>query len=656
MRRTACAGCFPLLLLLFVIGIVSCTDDVSAPDSGFTIDAVSAETEYLITDERTIWLSGSGFLTGDVVRLTDTGLSGHYYQIETAVADTGLHFVLPGNFVAGEYAISILRGDRVFRYGKARFFRDVIPDCEGMNVKGSVCDMDGKPIVGAAVSDGVEIALTDEKGRYWLATQRQNPHLFVTLPSNYMPVEQKGRFTAFYKPIPAVADPAACVEVDFTLARVSNDDFELIVITDTHLTAASAAQAPALFADCCIPDINSYVAEVKASGRPAYLINLGDLVAANYRNRVTLEDAAELLRQIKCPIFNLPGNHELNDYVLYPDMDSEEAMTEIRRYQETMGPLYYSVNLGRAHLVVLNPCVRTAGESQMSYSVSKEQLAWLRKDLALVEDKTAPLLLAVHTPIYSYNDDTYGRFWLPNGAEVIECFREFSNIHILTGHTHRMYTSVLENGRITEHNYNTLGGTSGHWTTWRLPTLLAQRRQGINTDGSPASYGTLSFSGDRVVDYCVKGVNLPRTKRFRAYDRNAMRLSAAAYLSPELAQGPRGQAFDASMGDYAVSSSENEILVKIWEYNPEWKVEILENGRLLSVTEKKDKDPLYLLCYEIPSYETMDSPGYPAPVRKLFSAKASSATSPVTIRITDSFGRVTEETMTRPKPFVSSFD
>ena len=110
------------------------------------------------------------------------------------------------------------------------------------------------------------------------------------------------------------------------------------------------------------------------------------------------------------------------------------------------------------------------------------------------------------------------------------------------------------------------------------------------------------------------------------------------------------------MGDYAVSSSENEILVKIWEYNPEWKVEILENGRLLSVTEKKDKDPLYLLCYEIPSYETMDSPGYPAPVRKLFSAKASSATSPVTIRITDSFGRVTEETMTRPKPFVSSFD
>lgn len=264
-------------------------------------------------------------------------------------------------------------------------------------------------------------------------------------------------------------------------------------------------------------------------------------MAANYRNRVTLEDAAELLRQIKCPIFNLPGNHELNDYVLYPDMDSEEAMTEIRRYQETMGPLYYSVNLGRAHLVVLNPCVRTAGESQMSYSVSKEQLAWLRKDLALVEDKTAPLLLAVHTPIYSYNDDTYGRFWLPNGAEVIECFREFSNIHILTGHTHRMYTSVLENGRITEHNYNTLGGTSGHWTTWRLPTLLAQRRQGINTDGSPASYGTLSFSGDRVVDYCVKGVNLPRTKRFRAYDRNAMRLSAAAYLSPELAQGPRGR-------------------------------------------------------------------------------------------------------------------
>lgn len=644
------------VLLLFASGIASCTDDAPSPAPGFTIDGVSGETEYLITDERTIWLPGSGFLTGDVVRLTDAGLSQHSYLIETVATDTGLHFVLPGNFVAGDYAIFVLRDGMVFRYGKARFCREVIPDREGMNVKGSVCDTNGRPIAGVVLSDGVEIALTDEDGHYWLATQRQNPHLFVTLPPNYMPVEQKGRFTAFYKPIPAATDPEACVEVDFTLARVSNDDFELIVITDTHLTAASAAQAPKLFADCCIPDINACIAEVKASGRPAYLINLGDLVAANYRERITLEDAAEFLKQVGCPIFNVPGNHELNDYVLYPDIASEEAMTEIRRYQHTMGPLYYSVNLGRAHLVVLNPNVRIADDSKMSYSVSEQQLAWLRKDLALVEDKTAPLLLALHTPIYGYNDATYGRFWLPNGAEVMECLREFSNIHILSGHSHRMYTSVLENGRITEHNYNTLGGTSGHWTTWRLSTLLAERRQAVNTDGSPASYGTLSFSGGRVADYCVKGVNLSRTKRFRAYDRNAMRLSAADYLTPALAQGPRGEAFDASMGGYAVSSSENEILVKIWEHNPEWKVEILENGQSLPVTEKQDKDPLYLLCYEIPSYATMDSPGYPAPVCKLFSAKASSATSPVTIRITDSFGQVTEETMIRPKPFVSSFD
>lgn len=646
---------FYLAALLLFAANVSCTDDASRPHGpGFTIEGVSAQTEYSIPNDRTIRLAGTGFRSDDIVRLAYIGLSQHFYRIESAADDAGATFVLPDNFVAGEYVIYIVRGDREFRYGQAVFTAEEVPDRAGMNVKGRVRDTAGNPLAEVVVSDGVQVTRTDEKGRYWLDTGRQNPHLFVTLPRGYMPPAGSGRFAAFYKPIPEAADPQSSVEVDFTLTRVANDDFELIVIADTHLTASTAAQAPTLFTDYCIPDINDHIAQISASGRPAYLVNLGDLVAANYRDRVTLEDAAEMLKRIECPIFNLPGNHELNDYVLYADMASDEAQTEIRRYQSTMGPLYYSVNLGRSHLVALNPNVRKANESQMSYSVSEQQLEWLRRDLAHVEDKTAPLLLAIHTPIYSYNDATYGRYWLPNGAEVMECLRGFTDVHILSGHTHRMYTTTLDG--ITEHNYNCLGGSSGHWTTWRLSSLLAERRQAINTDGSPAGYGTLTVEGGRVTDYCVKGVNLPRAKRFRAYDRNTIRLAASDYLSPVLASGARGAAFNAAMGGYAVSSSENEILVKVWEHAPAWKVEILENGVPLPVTVKQDKDPLYLLCYDVPSYATLDEPGFPATPRKLFSAKAASATTPVTIRITDGFGRVTEETMTRPKAFVSSYD
>ena len=110
------------------------------------------------------------------------------------------------------------------------------------------------------------------------------------------------------------------------------------------------------------------------------------------------------------------------------------------------------------------------------------------------------------------------------------------------------------------------------------------------------------------------------------------------------------------MGTYHTASSDNEILVKIWEYDTRWKVEILEDGKPLDWSIKLDKDPLYLFCSDIPSYATLDNPNYGGSARALFSAKAASATSTVTIRVTDSFGRVTEETMTRPKAFVSSYD
>lgn len=640
------------VLILLGIGNSSCTDTPS-PVPEFTIDGISPETEYLITNDRTIWLAGSGFQTGDVIRLTDTGLSRHSYRIEPTLTDTGVSFILTHNFVAGEYAIFILRGNRVFQYGQARFSREMIPDREGMNVKGSVRDTNGIPIADVVVSDGIEIALTDEKGRFWLATQRQNPHLFVTLPSNYMPQEQKGQFTAFYKPIPQTTDPNGCVEINFTLTPVSNDNFELIVITDTHLTVPAVAQASMLFTTYCIPDINAYISQVRASGHPAYLVNLGDLTAAHLRNYCTLEDAAEMLKKVDCPIFNVTGNHELNDGQDYLESD-EGLTTEIRRYQATMGPLYYSVNLGKAHLIVLNPCNRIPDGAHIEYYISGQQLAWLRKDLALVKDKTAPLLLAIHHPVFSAN--AYGVPSLPGATDLIGCFSEFTNIHILSGHLHKTYTTVAGNGRITEHTYGCLGGTSGHWTTWRLSSLLAERHQAINTDGSPASYGTLTIEGSRITDYCVKGVNLPHTKRFRAYDRNTIHLTAANYLPKNLAESVRGEKFNAAMGSYTAPSSENEILVKIWEYNHEWDVKILEGGKPLTVTEILDRDPLYLLCYDIPSYATMDEPSYPGSPRRLFSAKAASATSTITIRITDSFGHVTEETMTRPKAFVSSFD
>lgn len=649
----ACRRLAALLLALAVLGAPACSTDEPTSVPTFPIGDVSDIAFYDISGVRELQLPGTGFEAGDAVELTDLGLSGHTYSLSPRLEENVLVMRLPDNFIDGVYRITIVRGDARFIYGEAEFCsKTFIEDREGMNLKGIVRDTNGHPIAGTVVSDGISVVRTDENGCYWLATERKNPHVFVSIPQGYMPVEREGEFTTFFRTIPDAPADGTAAQADFTFHPVDNDDFELIVVTDIHLTAAAAAEAPRLFTQYCIPDINDYIREARTAGRASYTINLGDMVASDKRDLVTLEAAAEMLKKINGPIFNVPGNHELYDG------EAEDASTEITRYYEIMGPLYYSVNLGRIHLVALNPCVRNIGvHIGMDYAISEEQLEWLRRDLAQVEDKSAPLIVAIHTPLFQSvapTQSSYGKYWLPNGADLAACLEGFDDVHVISGHCHRMYNTVA--GNIVEHNYSCLGGTSGHWTTWRLPSLVADRHQGMNTDGSPASYGTMTFCGKELTDYCVKGVNLPRGKRFRAYDRNTIHLVASDHLSPTLANGARGQAFNAAMGSFNTASSDNEILVKIWEYDTRWKVEILEEGKPLTWTLKLDLDPLYLYCYAVPSFVTMDSPGFLGAARALFSAKASSATSTVTIRVTDSYGNVTEEIMTRPKAFVSSYD
>ena len=108
------------LLSLFCAGNISCADEsVSGP--GFAIGDTSAETEYRISSDRTARFSGTGFQAGDIIRLTDTGISGNTYHMKTVPDDTGATITLPDNFISGEYFIFVVRGTKAFHYGQAVF-------------------------------------------------------------------------------------------------------------------------------------------------------------------------------------------------------------------------------------------------------------------------------------------------------------------------------------------------------------------------------------------------------------------------------------------------------------------------------------------------------------------------------------------------------
>ena len=72
-----------MLLLMFVC-IASCSNETTS-GPGFEIGGTPAETVYQIPSDRKVRLPGTGFRTGDIDRLTDTGISHNNYRVEAAI-------------------------------------------------------------------------------------------------------------------------------------------------------------------------------------------------------------------------------------------------------------------------------------------------------------------------------------------------------------------------------------------------------------------------------------------------------------------------------------------------------------------------------------------------------------------------------------------
>ncbi len=107
---------------------------------------------------------------------------------------------------------------------------------------------------------------------------------------------------------------------------------------------------------------------------------------------------------------------------------------------------------------------------------------------------------------------------------------------------------------------------------------------------------------------------------------------------------------------YADPAFKNMIYVNYWGYAPGQKVEMFENGKPLAVKKSKLDEPLYVITYITPKL-TADSKASKSAMKDRktphsFVATASTATAPVTIRVTDASGKVLhEETLIRPKTF-----
>lgn len=553
---------------------------------------------------------------------------------------------VPDELVKDRYDVFVVRGDREQYAASVRIYLTIdreIPDREGMSVKGIVyCGDRGVP--GVRVSDGLQTVATDANGCYWLPSLKTLGYVFITLPAGYEPELFDNEAMGFWAPLTAGAD--VCETHNFGLREVDNEHHVLLLGADLHL--ADKQNDLARFKEGFLTETEAFAA---SAGIPVYCLIVGDMTWDKYwyDNRFRPADYKRMLVEsgYSVPVFHAMGNHDNDPYV------TGDAPGQAQ-YCDVLGPNYYSFNLGRAHYVVLDDIdwINTGGAQDKvggrDYNrlVSLAQMEWLKEDLAAVEDKNAPLFVCLHVQLYeNYNASfrNVAKMSSATGgtAALVAAVEDFTNVHFLTGHTH--YNATMEIGaNAIEHN------TASVCETWWWSQYLTGRA--VCVDGSPAGYGVYTVDAAEVT-WRYKGIGEDPQVQFRSYDMNTVKavLDNNVYKAL-LAKYPSR---DNGGDDYGTVGA-NEVYINVWGYDPAWTIRVTEEGRELEVTRVFQRDPLHTIAFDIPRVEKGGEATSDWASRRsshLFGVKAASAASTLSITVTDRFGNVYSEAMTRPKAF-----
>jgi len=497
------------------------------------------------------------------------------------------------------------------------------------NITGSVtCDGVGVP--GVQVSDGIDIVTTDAAGNYRLQSDKKWKYVFITLPSGYE-VPQEGILPCLWKELEG--DVETEEQVDFTLKKVDNDNYTLLVLGDLHLARRTGDLAQ-------FEKVAGFMGKtIAAAPGKVYALTLGDMTWDMYwvSNSYGFSDYLQTMNSYfsGIPFFHTMGNHD-NEMEVAGDYD------KCIRYTQNIAPDYYSFNLGKIHYIVLDDMDFTgveAGEenrSKYAKNFTAEQLEWLKKDLSYV-DKSTPVFVTAHEPLarpsgLSWNEQLAGK-----DADLDTFISIFDGyqVRFLSGHTHNLFNRDWTS-TFTEHNSGAVCA-SWWWSGYITPGIH------IAQDGAPGGYTVWSVNGTDCTHYYQAALQ-SRDYQFRAYDMNKVKETITEDLSSHSGY-PKYYNHIQSYGD-------NVILVNVWDYDDTWTVEISENGTPLDVSEVGVYDPLHIYAMTIPRLNKYNTTTFStAKWRHFFQATASAPDTPVTIKVTDRYGNVYTEEMIRPKEF-----
>lgn len=315
-----------------------------------------------------------------------------------------------------------------------------------------------KGIENVAVSNGVQVVLTDKKGRYNLPIQ-EDQTIFVIKPTGYkVPLNERNlpQFYYHHKPTGSPTDykyqgvkPTGKLpkELNFSLQKQDEtDNFDILVFGD-----------PQPYTEKELDYFKrGIVNEVKNNRKNAVFgISLGDLVGDNLDLQ---KPYAEVMKEIGLPWYNVMGNHDMN-YEAKEDHLSDET------FELNFGPANYSFNYGKVHFIILDDILYPDPRSGKGYwgGFREDQLQFIENDLKLV-DKNKLIVVSFHIPLNHKNENTFRN---ADRQKLFDYLSPFSNVLLLSAHTHlqqQLFYGKKDgwNGSKDLHEYNA-ATTSGDW-------------------------------------------------------------------------------------------------------------------------------------------------------------------------------------------------
>jgi 3',5'-cyclic AMP phosphodiesterase CpdA len=168
---------------------------------------------------------------------------------------------------------------------------------------------------------------------------------------------------------------------------------------------------------------------------PDLVLHTGDLTHLSKPDE--FDTVAQVLKGAKTDeVFYVPGEH---------DIFTDDGKRYLERYGKgTHGTGWRSFNHKGVHFVgLVNVMNLKAGGLGV---LGKEQLAWLKKDVAKLTDST-PLVVYAHVPLWT----VYAKWgWgTEDGGQALAHLKRFGSVTVLNGHIHQVMQKV--EGDVTFH-------------------------------------------------------------------------------------------------------------------------------------------------------------------------------------------------------------